>query len=89
MYDFECLNGIAPPYLSDMLHLCQSQRQGLRSSSDKTQLNTLESRLTYGKHAFSHSAAELWNKLQINVRNSLYRFVCFISFQYYYFIINK
>ncbi len=74
---FKCLNGIAPPYPSDMFHLRQSHRQGLRSYSDKTRLNTHKSRLTYGKHAFSHSAAELWNNLPINVRYSS----CVVTFK--------
>ena len=32
LYVFKCLNDIAPPYLSDMFHLHQSNRQGLRAS---------------------------------------------------------
>ena len=61
MLVFKCLNDIAPPYLSNMFLLRQ----------------THESRLTYGKHAFSHSAAELWNTLPINVRKSS----CVVTFK--------
>ena len=77
LYVFKCLNDIAPPYLSDMFHLHQSNRQGLRSSSDRTRLTTHKSRLSYGKHAFSHSAAELWNSLPIIVRDSS----CVVTFK--------
>ena len=77
LYVFKCLNGIAPPYLSDMFHLHQSNRQGLRSSTDRTRLTTHKSRLSYGKHAFSHSAAELWNSLPIIVRDSS----CVVTFK--------
>ena len=38
---------------------------------------THESKLTYGKHAFAHSAAELWNNLPINVHKSL----CVVTFE--------
>ena len=77
LHVFQCLNGIAPPYLAKLFLLRHTHRQGLRSSSDKTQLNTHESRLSYGKHAFSHSAAELWNNLPINVRKSS----CVVTFK--------
>ena len=51
--------------------------EGLRSSSDRTRLTTHKSRLSYGKHAFSHSAAELWNSLPIIVRDSS----CVVTFK--------
>ena len=64
------MNDIAPPYLANMFELHQTHLQGLRSSHDTTLLNVPNSRLLYGKHSFSHSAAALWNNLPVNIRES-------------------
>ena len=59
LYVYKCMNDIAPPYLANMVELHKTDRRGLRSSHDTTRLYVPDSRLLYGKHSFSHSAAAL------------------------------
>ena len=63
---FKSLNGMAPKYLSDKLHL--KTNHGLRSDNSK-QLKIPNSRLkSYGDRAFSVAGPELWNRLPKELR---------------------
>ena len=65
---FKCLNGLAPTYLSDLLHYHNSPR--LLRSSFQNLLAVPKSRLkTYGDRAFSVVAPRLWNKLPLELRS--------------------
>ena len=68
LYVYKCMNDIAPPCLANMFELHKTHHQDLRSSHDTTRLNVPNSRLLYGKHLFSHSAAALWNNLLLIVQ---------------------
>jgi hypothetical protein len=66
---FRCLNGSAPPYLSDLIS-CYSPSRELRSG-DKNLLICKPYRLTlFGKRAFSCAAPLLWNSLPDPVRQA-------------------
>jgi len=58
---FKCLNGLAPKYLSRLIHVQNPVRQ-LRSSS-KLLLLTKPTVRTFGNRCFARSAADLWNAL--------------------------
>ena len=64
---FKCLNGLAPPYLCDLIEQYQPSRT-LRSTSQlllkipKTKFKTL------GDKSFSHSAPSVWNELPFEIR---------------------
>lgn len=64
---FKVLNGLAPSYLSDLLHQYTPQRS-LRSS-DQSLLAVPMSRLKHrGDRAFAVVAPKLWNKLPLHIR---------------------
>lgn len=68
LYAFKAIHNLAPPYLSDLLHIATSTRS-LRSSSS-IHLTVPSARLsTMGSRAFSRSAPQLWNSLPPDIRN--------------------
>jgi hypothetical protein len=66
---YKCLHGLAPQYLSDLLHPYQPTRN-LRSSSDHLLTVPRTNLSTYGDRAFSKAAPVLWNALPIHLRCS-------------------
>lgn len=67
LISFKCMNGLAPPYLSELLQLHTTAR-ALRSSNQLL-LAVPRSRLsTRGDRAFSVAAPKLWNSLPLHVR---------------------
>ena len=74
---FKVLNGLTPPYLSEMFtHKTSFQNYELRSS--KMNLELPKCRTNYYKNSFAFSGAKLWNDLPPSVKDesSLKRFVC-------------
>ncbi len=67
---FKSLNGSAPTYLSDLLHLYTPSRQ-LRSSAD-TRVFRIPSFRTKssGQRSFSYQAPTTWNKLPASIRHA-------------------
>ena len=65
---FKCLNGLAPQYLSDLIHVYVPSRS-LRSASQ----NLLETKLTkfktLGDRSFSFTAPCIWNSLPFELRS--------------------
>ena len=65
---FKCLNGLAPQYLSDLIHVYVPSRS-LRSASQ----NLLETKLTkfktLGDKSFSFTAPCIWNSLPFELRS--------------------
>jgi hypothetical protein len=66
---FRCLHGMAPSYLSSLLHPHKPTRS-LRSASAMS-LSVPKTRLKgYGDRAFSKAAPLLWNKLPIDLKSA-------------------
>ncbi|KAJ0023088.1 hypothetical protein NQD34_002987 [Periophthalmus magnuspinnatus] len=66
---YKALHNLAPPYLSDLIHISTPARS-LRSSSS-LHLTVPPARLvTMGSRAFSCSAPLLWNSLPHDLRNT-------------------
>ena len=62
---FKCLNGMAPQYLSDLLHLRQPNSHQLRLDDDFFLLDTpANPKLSRTEGAFSYSAPNAWNILR-------------------------
>ena len=73
---YKCLNGLAPLYLSDLIHIYHP-RKSLRSSCDTTQLQVpIKKYKFYGERSFSFLGPVMWNKIPQNIREatSLYSF---------------
>ena len=67
---FKSLNGLAPAYLSDLIHIYIPSRQ-LRSSADTRVFRIPSFRTkTFGQRAFSYQAPIIWNQLPYHVRHS-------------------
>ena len=63
---FHIVSGTAPPYLSELLHLCSSSRP-LRSASD-TRIFRVPTmgRRTLEKRSFQHSGPVIWNSFPLS-----------------------
>ncbi len=65
---FKCLNGLAPPYLSDLL--CEHPERTFRSANQSL-LTVPKSKLkSRGDRAFAIAAPKLWNTLPIHIRTA-------------------
>ena len=64
---YKALNGMAPPYLSDML-CYRSYSRSLRSASQKLLVVHRINMKTYGDRAFSIAGPKLWNQLPLSIR---------------------
>ena len=64
---YKALNGMAPPYLSDMLRY-RSYSRSLKSASQKRLVVHRTSMKTYGDRAFSIAGPKLWNQLPLSIR---------------------
>ena len=64
---FKVLNGLGPPYLSELLEPYIPNRN-LRSSRKKLQIIPKCNLKTCGYRAFSHRAPTLWNALPDDIR---------------------
>ena len=75
---FKCLNGLAPPYLSDLITK-YVPRRNLRPITDGHRLVDVGYKLTrYGSRSFSVASAKLWNALPLEICSSdnLLQFKC-------------
>ncbi|XP_042352033.1 uncharacterized protein LOC121950173, partial [Plectropomus leopardus] len=69
LFVFKSLNGLAPPYLSELLHPYTPSRS-LRSA-DQLLLRVPKTRLKLrGDRAFSVAAPKLWNELPLHIRQA-------------------
>ena len=69
LHTFKSIHNLAPPYLSDLLHI-NTPTLSLRSASSLS-LTVPTARLsTMGARAFSRSAPHLWNSLPPDLRNT-------------------
>jgi len=76
---YRCQHNTAPRYLTAQLH--QASNIGLRSSSSAMFDVPRIEHVTIGGHAFSSTAARVWNSLPMAVQSSetLYIFRCFLK----------
>ena len=66
---FKCLNGIAPSYLQDLLHVYSPNRT-LRSAMDSTILvKPTPNYKSLGERAFTFYGPKIWNSLPSDIRN--------------------
>ncbi len=69
LYCYKSLNGLAPPYISELLHPYMPTRS-LRSA-DQLSLNVPKTkRKLRGDHAFAVAAPKLWNDLPLSIRQA-------------------
>ena len=69
LFAFKALNGLAPPYLSELLHPYTPSRS-LRSA-DQLLLTVPKARLKLrGERAFAVAAPKLWNGLPLHIRQA-------------------
>ena len=66
---FKVLNGLAPPYLKDLLHPYIPART-LRSQNAKLLIVPRVGKCTLGGRAFSYRAPLLWNNLPSDIRGA-------------------
>jgi hypothetical protein len=64
---YKALNGLAPPYISELLSLYEPSRM-LRSSQKMMLVEPRTNLVKYGDRAFKNVAPKLWNKLPQNVK---------------------
>ena len=68
LHTFKAIHNLAPPYLSDLLHINVPTRS-LRSASSISLTVPRAHLSTMGSRAFSRSAPHLWNSLPPDIRN--------------------
>ena len=66
---YKGLNGLAPAYISELLHYRTSSRS-LRSSSQRLLSIPKTCLKTYGDRAFSAAGPRLWNELLLSLKSS-------------------
>ena len=66
---FKCLNGLAPPYLCDLIAK-YVPRRNLRSINGHRLVDVGYKLTRYGSRSFSVASAKLWNALPLNIRSS-------------------
>ena len=69
LFTYKALNGLAPNYLSELLHVRDIPRE-LRSSDDKLLVVPKSRTVTFGDRAFSCAAPRLWNGLPKHIRSA-------------------
>lgn len=70
---YQCVNGLAPSYLADNIHLYNSpdlKKRDLRSSKDKTRLVVPKTKKVFGDQAYDVIGPRLWNSLPISIREA-------------------
>ena len=66
---YKCLHGMAPQYLSDLLHL-QNRSRSTRSSHETVFIIPKTRTVKYGDRSFEFAAANLWKDLPSKVREA-------------------
>ena len=67
MLAYKCLNGLAPPKLSELLEIYTPVR--VLRSGDSLKLTVPMTRLkAYGDRSFDHAAPVLWNVLPVEIK---------------------
>ena len=66
---FRAINGLAPPYINELLDWYTPAKSGLRSA-DKGFLDEHRVTRSWGDRAFSVAAPRIWKSIPINIRHS-------------------
>ena len=69
LHSHECLHGLAPDYLADLIQEYKPTRN-LRSSSKLNLVSLSVSTSSYGQRSFRYASPQLWNNLPYHVKNS-------------------
>lgn len=67
LFAFKSLNGLTPPYLSELIHVYTPSRS-LRSSDQLLLREPITKRKLRGDRAFAVAAPKLWNSLPQHIR---------------------
>ena len=70
LFVYKALNGIAPPYISELVALATASRYNLRNSDDTLLLSnsSFKSRIILGDRSFKYAGPKLWNELLRTIR---------------------
>ena len=70
LFVYKALNGIAPPYISELVNLKTTSRYNLRNSDDTLLLSnsSFKSRIILGDRSFKYAGPKLWNELLRDIR---------------------
>ena len=65
LFVYKALNGIAPPYISELVNLKTASRYNLRNSDDTLFMSnsSFKSRIILGDRSFKYVGPKLWNEL--------------------------
>ena len=67
---FHIVSGTAPPYLSELLHLCSPSRCPCSAADTRIFRVPRMGRRTMGERSFQYIGPVLWNSLPLSVRHS-------------------
>ena len=70
LFVHKALNGIAPPYITELVELKTASRYNLRNSDDTLLLSnpSFKSRIILGDRSFKYAGPKLWNELLRDIR---------------------
>ena len=69
LFVFKALNGLAPPYVCDLLSKKNNSHHSLRSNSGNLLVTPKSRTVTYGDRNFINIAPRLWNDLHPSLRD--------------------
>ena len=78
LFVYKALNGIAPPYISELVNLKTASRYDLRNSDDTLLLSnsSFKSRIILGDRSFKYVGPKLWNELLRDIRYANSEHIC-------------
>ena len=78
LFVYKALNGIAPPYTSELVNLKTISRYNLRNSDDTLLLSnsSFKSRIILGDRSFKYVGPKLWNELLRDIRYANSEHIC-------------
>ena len=70
LFVYKALNGIAPPYISELVELKPASRYNLSNTDDTLLLSnpSFKSRITLGDRSFKYAGRKLWHELPRDIR---------------------
>ena len=74
-YTYKALNGMAPFYICDLLHVHQPNRNLRSASRGLSFVVPPYQTQAYGARAFSVAAPTLWNSLPVDIKNAQSLFI--------------
>ena len=78
LFVYKALNGIAPPYISELANLKTASRYNLRNSDDTLLLrnSSFKSRIILGDRSFKYVGPKLWDELLRDIRYANSEHIC-------------